>query len=730
MKEFVLQDDFDLSKASIDYRKELNAEQLNVVLNGDGACLVLAGAGSGKTRTITYRVAYLLERGVSPENILLVTFTNKAAKEMTSRVETLLTTITTPSPSLKRRGVEGRGTGQLGIWSGTFHSVANRLLRIYAPQLGYTNNFTILDQEDAKSLIKVCIKALNVDTTSRRFPSPAKVHAMISYAQNSGRAMSDVIESKYPSFMELGSVIERIAELYADRKRQADAMDFDDLLLKLRELLFHHEGVRQKLAHQFEYILVDEYQDTNVVQAQIVRQLASEHGNILVVGDDAQSIYSFRAAEIRNILGFPQSYADTKTFRLTTNYRSTPQILAVANSSITQNKDQFQKELTAVRSPLEKPSLVPASNAAQEAQFIAQKILALREEGMPLSEMAVLFRAAFHSQTLEFELMKRDIPYEYRGGLKFFERAHVKDIVSHLRIRQNPKDEVAWMRILGLLNGVGLTSAESMAAQFKQYESLESVVNGQPKIPKRATTGWEGLRKTLEKMAREEQPSELIRSVIAGDYRDYLEAEYPDFMDRLEDLEQFALFAEGYTSLQTFLDEVSLTGEYGLVTNKEVAPPCLPAGRGFSLGEAQQEDRLILSTIHQAKGLEWDAVFVMHLVDGKFPIGAALDEDGGLEEERRLFYVATTRARKELYFTYPITSGWDTLMLSQPSMFLQELPEGLLEEVKLKAAVSRPSHGSFSDTQWGDGPTIVFDDLGERERKPMPTSFLREVDDL
>lgn len=698
MKEFILQDDFDLEKADIDYRRELNTEQLNVVLNGDGACLVLAGAGSGKTRTITYRVAYLLERGVSPESILFVTFTNKAAKEMLSRVEGLL------------------GRYPTGLWGGTFHSVANRLLRIHGSYLGYTNNFTILDQEDAKSLIKVCIKALNVDTTSRRFPSPAKVHAMISYAQNSGRAMSDVIENKYPNFMELGSVIERIAELYADRKRQADAMDFDDLLLKLRELLYHHEGVCQKLAHQFEYILVDEYQDTNVVQAEIVRQLASEHGNILVVGDDAQSIYSFRAAEIRNILGFPKTYIDTKVFRLTTNYRSSPEILAVANSSIIQNKDQFQKELTAVRGPLEKPSLVPASNAAQEAQFIAQKILALREEGMPLSEMAVLFRAAFHSQTLEFELMKRDIPYEYRGGLKFFERAHVKDIVSHLRIRQNPKDEVAWMRILGLLNGVGLTSAETMASQFKDYESLAQILGGNPKIPKRARSGWEGLKKTLEKMAREEHPAELIRAVIAGDYRDYLEAEYPDFMDRLGDLEQFALFAEGYSSLQTFLDEVSLTGEYGALREE--------AG-------VEDEEKMILSTIHQAKGLEWDAVFVMHLVDGKFPIGAALDEDGGLEEERRLFYVATTRARKELFFTYPITSGYDTLQLSQPSMFLQELPEGLLEKVKLKAAVSRPAHGSFSDNEWGDGPTIVFNDLGERVQKPMSKmNFLRDIDEL
>ncbi|TAL49795.1 ATP-dependent helicase [Patescibacteria group bacterium] len=706
MKEFILQDNFDLSQASIDYQKELNPEQLNVVLNGNGACLVLAGAGSGKTRTITYRVAYLLERGVSPESILLVTFTNKAAKEMLSRVEGLLCRYPT------------------GLWGGTFHSIANRLLRMYGSQLGYTNHFTILDQEDAKSLIKVCIKALDIDTTSRRFPSPAKVHAMISYAQNSGKGMSDVIQNRYPSFLEIVPVIERIAELYADRKRQADSMDFDDLLLKLRELLYHHEGVRQKLAHQFEYILVDEYQDTNVVQAQIIRQLASEHENVLVVGDDAQSIYSFRAAEIRNILGFPQTYADTKTFHLTTNYRSSPEILAVANSSIIQNKDQFKKELIAVRRSLERPSLVPSSNASQEAQFIAQKILVLRDEGMPLCEIAVLFRAAYHAQTLEFELMKRDIPYEYRGGLKFFERAHVKDIVSHLRIRQNPKDEVAWMRILGLLNGVGLASAETMASQFTDDGSLEEILNGNQKIPKRAQVGWEGLRKTLEKMAHEEAPAELIRMVTAGDYRDYLETEYLDFMDRLEDLEQFALFAEGYTSLQTFLDEVSLTGDYGFIKSNEVAP-------GFSPGEAAQEDRLILSTIHQAKGLEWDAVFVMHLVDGKFPIGAALDEDGGLEEERRLFYVATTRARKELFFTYPITSGYDTLMLSQPSMFLQELPEGLFEEVKLRKGVERYKGYKSFEEGWDDGPTIVFDDLGEREQKPMPKiSFLRDIDEL
>ncbi|HAU66292.1 MAG: UvrD/REP helicase [Candidatus Uhrbacteria bacterium GW2011_GWF2_39_13] len=701
MQEFTLHDNFDLSKARIDYQKELNPQQLEVVLNGEGAVLVLAGAGSGKTRTITYRVSYLLERGVSPDNILLLTFTNKAAKEMLSRVETLL------------------GWYPKGLWGGTFHSIANRLLRIYAPELGYPSNFTILDQEDTKALVKVCIKLLQVDTTSRRFPSPSKVHSLISYVHNSGKSISEVIESKYPQLTELTGVIERIAQLYAQRKKEADAMDFDDLLLKLRELLSTNEGIRRRLSQQFEYVLVDEYQDTNVVQADLIRFLSSEHGNLLVVGDDAQSIYSFRAADIKNILGFPQTYPKTKTFRLTTNYRSTPEILSIANAIIAQNKNQFKKELASVQPSSDLPHLVPANNSAQEAQFISQRILVLREEGVPLKEVAVLFRAAFHSQALEFELMKRDIPYEYRGGLKFFERAHIKDVISYLRIKTNPKDEMAWMRVLGLLSGVGLATAQNIAVQMKKLNSLADLFSSPIKIPKRAQSGWNLLLKTVEDLVAGNLPSDLIRTVVAGDYRNYLEAEYPDFMDRLEDLEQFALFAQGYTSLQVFLDEISLSLDYGVLREED----------GIS-----EEEKIVLSTIHQAKGLEWTAVFVMHLIDGKFPNERALEEEGGLEEERRLFYVATTRARKQLFFTYPITSGYDTLMLSQPSIFLQELPDTLFEKILLKTAVkSFASHSSSNKQSWDDeGPTIVFDELGERVQKQIPKgmSFLRNIDEL
>jgi len=691
MKEFILQDNFDLSTSQIDFKKQLNDEQLKVVLNAEGPALVLAGAGSGKTRTITYRVAFLLERGVSAENILLVTFTNKASREMTARVESLL------------------GAYPKGLWGGTFHSIANRLLRVYAPKIGFTSNFSILDSEDSKSLIKVCVKDLNIDTGAKRFPSPAKLLGIISYSRNSGQTIQTVVESRYPSFSELTHVIDRVGDLYELRKRAADAMDFDDLLLKLKDLLYTDAAVRDRLANQFQYILVDEYQDTNVVQAQIINQLASIHKNVLVVGDDAQSIYSFRAAEIRNILGFPKSYKGAKTFKLVTNYRSSPEILSVANASILKNTTQFKKELEPVRPSFERPNLVPASNQRQEAEYIAQQVLALRDKGTKLSEMAVLFRAAFHSQALEFELMKRDIPYEYRGGLKFFERAHVKDIVSHVRLKVNPKDEVAWMRVLGLQTGVGLVTAQKIIKQIAGAASLEEVLAREVKVGKRAGAGWESCRRTLHKMTMEELPADLIRAVTGGEYRDYVEAEYPDFMDRLDDLEQFALFAEGYKEVRTFLDEVSLTSDYGAVRDES----------------SYESEKMVLSTIHQAKGLEWDAVFVINLVDGKFPNGRALEERGGLEEERRLFYVATTRARKHLFLTYPITGGYDTLTISQPSMFLQELPGDLFEQVRLKrAAVQRSSW----DT---DESTIVLDDLGERTEVDVSgLSFLRGVDEL
>ncbi len=714
MKEFVLSNTPAAAGSKIDYRRELNDEQLDVVLHGDGPCLVLAGAGSGKTRTITYRVAYLIEHGVAPSNILLVTFTNKAAKEMMQRVEALL------------------GAGTAGLWGGTFHSVANRILRQYASRVGRTSNFTILDEEDAKDLVKLCIKDLGVNPRGKRFPSPANLHHAMSYARNAARSLADVIEQRHPNFFDLIPTIERVAELYETRKKMADAMDFDDLLLLLRDLLAKHADVRERLAAQFRYVLVDEYQDTNVVQAEIVRHVASVHRNVLVVGDDAQSIYSFRAAEIQNILRFPDAHSGARVFRLTTNYRSTPEILGLANAVIKQNRSQFPKQLRAVRDGFDKPNLVPAGSTQQEAQYIAEQVLRLRDEGVLLSHMAVLFRAAFLSQALEFELMKRDVPYEYRGGMKFFERAHVKDVVSHVRIFSNPKDEMAWMRVLGLQPGIGLSTASKVFEKIRSCDALADILSADLALGVKAGEGWSRCCGTLRQMQNAIQhPSDIIRAVVASGYREYLEAEYPDFRERLDDLEQFALFAESSTDVKTFLDEVSLTETF--------ANKARPPSQGGPQGVADADERLVLSTIHQAKGLEWDTVFLLGLTDNAFPNPRALEEDNGVEEERRLFYVAATRARRRLFLTYAMTSGYsggagsgfagDTLSLNQPSMFLRELPRNICEEVRLRPSPARSSF--FRDTA-DDEATIVLDASGERATKTAPRvgGFLRNIDEL
>jgi len=580
-----------------------------------------------------------------------------------------------------------------------------------------------MDEEDARNLIKACVKELAVDITARRFPSPANLHNVISYAMNSGLTIREAIQRKHPNFWDLVPTIERIAELYEARKANADVVDFDDLLLLLRKLLYTNPVVRDRLASQFQYVLVDEYQDTNTVQADIVRQLASAHNNVLVVGDDAQSIYSFRAAQIRNILEFPQAYPGAKTFRLVTNYRSSPEILSLANSVISQNRDQFKKELRAVRESVEKPNLVPAANQYQEAQYIVEQVLMLRDEGVALRDIAVLFRGSFQSQALEFELAKRDVPYDFRGGMKFFQRAHIKDVVTHLRVVANVRDELAWMRILGLQPGIGAVTAGKIVDKMRAYQTAGELAASPPAIEGKSGRGFDAVMLTVRKILAGKRPADMVRAVITGGYRDYLEAEYPDFMDRLEDLEQFALFAEPYDDVSKFLEEVTLTEDYG------AGNPSTGSGPD---GGTDDRERLVLSTIHQAKGLEWDAVFVMGLVDGRFPNQRALDEDGGLEEERRLFYVAATRARRHLFLTYPISSGDDTLMFSQPSQFVQELPEDLVEEVRLRASPRPlPGNGRSHYRVMDDEPTIVLDDLGERKPvKPVMGSFLRSVDDL
>jgi len=649
----------------INYQQELNPEQLQVVQNGAGPVLVLAGAGSGKTRIIVYRVAWLLEHGVSPDRILLVTFTNKASKEMLTRVRELLSDALNP------------------IWGGTFHHVANRILRKYAKLIGRTSDFSILDQEDSRSLVSACIGDLNIDTKQKRFPSPSVVQDIISFSRNTRQDLQEIVAVKLPNFNHLAEQISEIAKKYEARKQKQNCMDFDDLLVLLLKLLTNHPAVKKKLQEQFQYVLVDEFQDTNALQGEIVRHLADKHGNLLVVGDDAQSIYAFRGADITNILKFPKNFPATKQFKLQTNYRSIPEVLEVANSVIAYNVEQFQKVLVPNRKNGELPKLAPCRDENQEATYISQRILELQEMGLKLSDIAVLVRAVSHTQAIEFELTKRDIPYIVRGGLRFFERAHIKDVVAHMKILANPADEVAWMRALGLQIGIGPKTAADI---FQKLQAKEITVKKLAQIDlseladKRALKGMQVFQKILRQLiavgvTEKNQgeivfaPQDLIRVVATGDYVDYLRAQYPNADERLQDLEQLALFAGKYKSLNSFLADVSLQ-------------------EAFSAGAAvagENDEALVLSTVHQAKGLEWEAVFVPRLTEGGFPNARALNETKGIEEERRLFYVAVTRAKTHLTLSYPLLiNPAGTMILTRPSRFIEEIPENKLDRVEIE----------------------------------------------
>ena len=649
----------------INYQQELNPEQLQVVQNGAGPVLVLAGAGSGKTRIIVYRVAWLLEHGVSPDRILLVTFTNKASKEMLTRVRELL------SDALN------------SIWGGTFHHVANRILRKYAKLIGRTSDFSILDQEDSRSLVSACIGDLNIDTKQKRFPSPSVVQDIISFSRNTRQDLQEIVAVKLPNFNHLAEQTSEIAKKYEARKQKQNCMDFDDLLVLLLKLLTNHPAVKKKLQEQFQYVLVDEFQDTNALQGEIVRHLADKHGNLLVVGDDAQSIYAFRGADITNILKFPKNFPATKQFKLQTNYRSIPEVLEVANSVIAYNVEQFQKVLVPNRKNGELPKLAPCRDENQEATYISQRILELQEMGLKLSDIAVLVRAVSHTQAIEFELTKRDIPYIVRGGLRFFERAHIKDVVAHMKILANPADEVAWMRALGLQIGIGPKTAADI---FQKLQAKEITVKKLAQIDlseladKRALKGIQVFQKILRQLiavgvTEKNQgeivfaPQDLIRVVATGDYVDYLRAQYPNADERLQDLEQLALFAGKYKSLNSFLADVSLQ-------------------EAFSAGAAvasENDEALVLSTVHQAKGLEWEAVFVPRLTEGGFPNARALNETKGIEEERRLFYVAVTRAKTHLTLSYPLLiNPAGTMILTRPSRFIEEIPENKLDRVEIE----------------------------------------------
>ncbi len=668
----------------INYEQELNPEQLAVIYNGDGPCLVLAGAGSGKTRTITYRVAYLLEKGISPENILLVTFTNKAANEMIERVQTL-TSASSPLP-----------------WSGTFHKIANKILRKYATHLGYKNNFTVLDADDAQALLKIVVKDFK---TGEKFPSAKIIESIISFSRNAQIGIDEVLDKKYPSYWPLADTFKEIAQKYSEKKKEANAMDFDDLLVNFFSLL-NLPAIANNFATQFQYILVDEYQDTNKLQAKIIDCLAQIHRNILVVGDDAQSIYSFRAADINNILKFEEKYPEAKIFRLETNYRSSDEILKLANNIISNNTKQYPKKLRALISGLPRPALYPQMDKSAEANFIVKKIIELEEQGSDQKDMAILFRASHHSQALEMELTKAGIKYDYRGGLRFFDRAHIKDTLSYLRIFNNLADTAAWLRILQHEEGVGPAAAQKIITQIQKLENIEEIKNIGEIVSGKAKQGWNNFLKIFEKLLEAQisdntNAGNLISALLESDYTTYLETEFLDSDERIKDLEQLATFASKAPSLTDFLSEASLQETYIQPNSEQI-----------------REKKLVLSTIHQAKGLEWGTVFIINLANESFPSARSMREENGLEEERRLFYVAATRAKKNLFLTFPMSVEWGDA--GGPSIFLSEMSQELFEDHSL-LNINR---------------TVFNDDIQympEEDDQPIkikPGSFLREIEDL
>ena len=665
----------------IDYAAELNEQQLAAVTAPPGPILVIAGAGSGKTRTLTYRVAYLLENGIDPRNILLLTFTNKAAREMLNRVANLLP------------------VDASGLWGGTFHSVGNRILRRHGTALGYSSGFTIMDREDQKDLINTVVASAGIDPKEIRFPKGDVLAEIFSFVVNTEMPLEALLAEKFPYFLPLLDKIQDVRDRYEKKKKATNSVDFDDLLQKTLLMFQQHERIAEIYRRQFQFILVDEYQDTNKIQADLVDLVARDHRNLMVVGDDAQSIYSWRGANFQNILEFPKRYPDAQVFKIEMNYRSVPEILEVANAAIATNVRQFRKHLSATReSKTLRPALVALNDSSEQAQFVAQRILELRDENIDLNDVAVLYRAHYHALELQLELSRRGIPYQITSGIRFFEQAHIKDVTSFIRFIANPRDEVAFNRMVKLLPGIGNRTAENLwrtweagvvAAGVDRGSEGESAPVGvipqsrdykfgerllAMNVPAKSKKMWTQLAHTLDEIApggEPNPPSEMITSIVEAIYDDYAKVNFANYQLRREDLDQLAAFARQFKDVHEFLSQLALISN----VDAEAAP-----------GQTNEKEAVNLSSVHQAKGLEFHTVFVIWLTDGMFPSSRSLDTRDALEEERRLFYVAITRARDELYLTYPhmrLSGGYGDVF-QRPSRFLQEIPNDLVEDWQVR----------------------------------------------
>jgi DNA helicase-2/ATP-dependent DNA helicase PcrA len=642
----------DVPPAETRYSEELNPEQYAAVEHGEGPALVLAGAGSGKTRVVTYRVARLIRSGTSPENILLLTFTNKAAKEMMRRAELLI------------------GKNIMGLTGGTFHHVGNLILRRHYQLAGYREGFSIMDREDSKELFESC--ATEIQTREAVLPKGAVLSEICSLAKNTETDVDDVVPARFPHFVRVSEEIGKIVSLYEKKKLALNLMDFDDLLVNWKKVLVENEKLREYYSLRFRYVLVDEYQDTNRLQAETVDLMAGSLRNLMVVGDDAQSIYSFRGADFENILRFPERYPETAIFKLTTNYRSTPEILNLANSIIAHNRRQFEKELHSFMEHGDLPNVIPLRDVFEEAALVSSVVIDLNADGGSFDDVAVLYRSHYQSMQVQMEFQRRGIPFEVRSGLKFFEQAHIKDILATLRIIFNPYDEISWKRILKLIRGIGNVTAARIWEHLRSSEDPVGAIPGAcGLVPKKSLEGFNRFLDLMRSLSGENflsRPAGAVEHILRHGYEDYLYSTYPNAEMRIEDIQQMMRYALRYDSMETFLSDMTLQG----VSDAEAG------------AEAGSEGRVILSTVHQAKGLEWKTVFIIGMNDGRFPSAKSLKNDDE-EEERRLFYVGATRAKDSLFLCYPTTSeDWQNIGLLRPSRFLKELPAHCFEEIEVE----------------------------------------------
>ena len=648
----------------IDFKAELNDEQYAAVTAPPGPALVLAGAGSGKTRTLTYRVAYLLHQGVQAYEILLLTFTNKASHEMLERVEDLT------------------GVPRRALWGGTFHSIAQRILRVHGDLVGLKRNYTILDQGEAESILKSVIQATDGKfIKTKNNPKPKVIADLISYARNTCRPPREEADNRYPFLEGMASKIDQFYKAYMKAKLDQQVVDYDDLLEYFLKLLRDHPEIRRQYQDRFKHVLVDEFQDTNRLQSDIVDQLAGHH-QVMAVGDDAQCIYTWRGADFDNIMQFEERHPGAKIHKIETNYRSSPEILDFANAVLASQPSGlgFSKELRPVKAKRERPYFVPVMDTRGQAKFIIERIEGLIDEGRQLSDIAVLYRAHFQAMDLQMELSRLNIDYQITSGVRFFEQAHIKDFSAQLRFASNPADVSAFARFSCLLPKVGPKTAERIHKFTRERaEKLEKnfcdvLVSEEvlKKVPADAKEEWPSLAETIREISAaltEQSPEEIIQLGLDGWYSSYIREIYPNWTDRADDLQSLVSFASRYETMEEMLAQLVLLAS----ESNERSPE-------------EQRNCLRLTTIHQAKGLEFPVVFVIGLADGTFPLKRTIDE-GDLEEERRLFYVAVTRAMEELYLSYPMLNNQgNQVMRLNPSRFIQEVDPSRYETLRVAPA--------------------------------------------